>query len=90
MQARHPAIGQVRGKGLMVGVEFVRNHETRERAKDIRDAVVEFAFEERLLLLGCGTNTLRIIPPLNVTASEIDDAMLILEHCIGRAEELYL
>ena len=90
MQARHPAIGQVRGKGLMVGVEFVRNRETRERAKDMRDAVVQFAFEERLLLLGCGANTLRIIPPLNVTASEIDDALLILEHCIGRMEEQYL
>jgi 4-aminobutyrate aminotransferase len=90
MQERHPAIGQVRGKGLMVGVEFVRNRETRERARDMRDAVVNFAFEEKLLLLGCGTNTLRIIPPLNVTPSEIDDALLILEHCVGRVEELYL
>jgi 4-aminobutyrate aminotransferase len=90
MYERHPAIGQVRGKGLMVGVEFVRNRDTRERAKDIRDAVVNAAFEENLLLLGCGVNTLRIIPPLNVTASEIDNAMLILEHCIGRVEEQYL
>jgi 4-aminobutyrate aminotransferase len=90
MQDRHPAIGQVRGKGLMVGVEFVEDRDTHARAPQIRNAVVNFAFEEHLLLLGCGINTLRIIPPLNVTASEIDEAMLILEHCIARAEELYL
>jgi 4-aminobutyrate aminotransferase len=90
MQERHPAIGQVRGKGLMVGVELVKDRATRERAPQIRNAIVDFAFEEGLLILGCGTNTIRVIPPLNVTAQVIDDALLIFEHCVARAEEMYL
>lgn len=90
MESRHPAIGQVRGKGLMVGVELVRSRETRKRSPEIRNAIVDYAFEERLLLLGCGTNTIRIIPPLNVTQKDIDDALLIFEHCLSRAEEDYL
>jgi len=87
---RHPSIGHVRGKGLMVGVEFVRNRDTHERAPEIRDAVVDFAFEERLLLLGCGPNTMRLIPALSVEKDVIDDAMLIFERAIARAEEEHL
>ncbi len=90
IEQRHPAVGQVRGKGLMRGVELVKSRETRERSAELRNTIVDFAFEEGLLLLGCGVNTIRVIPPLNVTAKEIDDAMIIFEHCIGRAEELYL
>lgn len=90
MQTRHPSIGQVRGKGLMVGVEFVSNRETRQRAPELRNAVVEYAFEDKLLLLGCGVNTMRLIPALNVTQPEIDSALLIFEHSIARAEEDYL
>src|SRR5690606_35806300 len=56
---RHPSIGQVRGKGLMIGVEFVLDKAKRTPAPKLRDAVVDYAFEDRLLLLGCGTNTLR-------------------------------
>ncbi|MEJ5312734.1 MAG: aminotransferase class III-fold pyridoxal phosphate-dependent enzyme, partial [Anaerolineae bacterium] len=84
---RHPSIGDVRGRGLMVGVEFVRDRQTRERAPEIRDAVVTHAFENRLLLLGCGPNTIRVIPALNVEREIIDEAMVILEHAIGLAEE---
>jgi 4-aminobutyrate aminotransferase len=90
IQDRHPSIGQVRGKGLMVGVEFVRDQDERTRAPEIRNAVVDFAFEERLLLLGCGTNTIRLIPPLVVTEQDIDEALLTFEHCVARAEEEYL
>jgi 4-aminobutyrate aminotransferase len=90
MQERHPSIGQVRGKGLMIGTEFVMDRETREPAAKLRNAVVDYAFEENLLLLGCGTNTLRLIPPLNVEQDVIDEALLILEHVISRAEEDYL
>lgn len=90
MQERHPSIGDVRGKGLMVGVEFVMDRATREAAPKLRNAVVDYAFEENLLLLGCGPNTLRVIPPLNVEQEVIDEALLILEHVISRAEEDYL
>jgi 4-aminobutyrate aminotransferase len=56
----------------------------------MRNAIVDYAFEEGLLILGCGTNTIRVIPPLTVTVPEIDAALLIFEHCVARAEEMYL
>ncbi len=90
MAGRHPSIGQVRGKGLMVGVEFVMDRDTREPAVDLRNKIVDYAFEEQLLLLGCGTNTMRLIPPLNVDRATIDQALLIFEHALSRAEEDYL
>ncbi len=90
MAGRHPSIGQVRGKGLMVGVEFVMDRDTREPAVDLRNKIVDYAFEEQLLLLGCGTNTMRLIPPLNVDRDTIDQALLIFEHALSRAEEDYL
>ena len=84
---RHPSIGDVRGKGLMVGVEFVKDRDTRERFPALRDRVVDYAFEDKLLLLGAGVNTMRLIPPLNVEQETIDEALLIFERAIGRAEE---
>jgi 4-aminobutyrate aminotransferase len=90
IQSRHPSIGEVRGKGLMVGIEFVHNRDTRERAPDIRNAVVNHAYEENLLILGCGVNTIRLVPALIVTPEIIDEALLIFEHAIARAEEDYL
>jgi len=90
IQDRHPSIGQVRGKGLMIGVEFVKDRETRAYAQELRNAVVDYAFAESLLILGCGTSTIRLIPPLNVDQATIDEALLLLERAIARAEEDYL
>ena len=90
MAERHPSIGQVRGKGLMIGVEFVKDRQTRVPNARLRNAIVDYAFEENLLLLGCGTNALRLIPPLNIEQPLIDEALLILERVISRAEEDYL
>ncbi len=90
IQDRHPSIGQVRGKGLMIGVEFVKDRETRAYAQELRNAVVDYAFTESLLILGCGTSTIRLIPPLNVDQATIDEALLLLERAIARAEEDYL
>ncbi len=87
LAARHPSLGNVRGKGLMIGAEFVKNRETKERAPDIRKAVVHHAFEHGLLLLGCGRNTVRLIPPLNVSKTEIDEGLEIFEHAITLAEK---
>ena len=87
MQSRHPSIGVVRGIGLMIGIEFVKDRETREPAEKLRDQVVDFAFERGLLTLGCGTSTIRVSPPLCITASEIDEGLAILEEAIGLAEE---
>ena len=87
MQERHPSIGQVRGKGLMLGIEFVKDRDTRAYAVDLRNAIVDHAFDESLLILGCGTSGIRLIPPLNVDKPTIDDALLRFEHAIAAAEE---
>jgi len=57
LQQSIECIGDVRGKGLMIGVELVKDRETKERAADWRNAVVQAAFARGLLLLGCGENT---------------------------------
>ena len=64
---KHPLIGDVRGRGLMIGVELVRDRQTKERATDERDAVVTAAFSRGLLVLGAGKNAIRFSPPLVLT-----------------------
>src|SRR5512142_743604 len=76
--ARHPSIGQVRGIGLMLGVEFVKNRNPRFPAEGLRDRVVDLAFERGLLLLGCGKSTIRFSPPLCITPGEVDEGMEII------------
>jgi 4-aminobutyrate aminotransferase len=85
--SRHPSIGQVRGLGLMLGVEFVKNRSPRHPDEALRDQVVDLAFERGLLLLGCGKSTVRFSPPLCVTAEEIDEGLLIFEEAIAIAEQ---
>jgi 4-aminobutyrate aminotransferase len=80
--AKHALVGDVRGRGLMIGVELVRNKKTKERAGAERDRVVEAAFTKGLLVLGCGENTVRISPPLIITKQQADIAMDILEQAI--------
>jgi 4-aminobutyrate aminotransferase len=76
-------IGDVRGKGLMIGVEIVKDKETKGLAGPERDRIVELAFERGILLLGAGPNTLRICPPLVVTRQQVDAALDVLEECIA-------
>jgi 4-aminobutyrate aminotransferase len=85
--ARHRMVGDVRGKGLMIGVEMVRDQKTKERAGDLRDAIVDRAFEKGLLLLGAGENTIRIAPPLVIDEEQADFAARTLEACISEAEK---
>jgi len=87
MQSRHPSIGVVRGIGLMIGIEFVNNRETREPGEKLRDKVVDLAFERGLLTLGCGTSTIRVSPPLCITAEEIDEGLAIFEEAVTLAEK---
>jgi 4-aminobutyrate aminotransferase len=86
MMSRHPSIGEVRGVGLMIGVEFVKNRITKEPDHILRDMVVDTAFQRGLLLLGCGKSTIRIAPPLSVSRSEIDEAMEIFEEALNISE----
>lgn len=87
MEAKHPTIGIVRGKGLMIGIEFVKDKSSKEPAKDVRNMVEHLGFEHGLLLLGCGTSTLRISPPLNITIDNMREGLDILDHVISMAEE---
>jgi 4-aminobutyrate aminotransferase len=87
IKLRHPSIGDVRGLGLMIGVEFVKNRDTKEPNHDLRDRIVNKAFERGLLTLGCGRSTIRISPPLSITSSEMDEGLLILEDAITETEK---
>jgi len=85
--ARHPMVGDIRGLGLMIGVEIVKDQRTKETAHDERDRIVEMAFERGVLFLGAGENTLRICPPLVVTPEQADIALDVLEECISVVEK---
>jgi 4-aminobutyrate aminotransferase len=85
--AKHRIVGDVRGKGLMIGVEIVRDQKTKERAGGLRDAIVDRAFEKGLLLLGAGENTVRIAPPLVIDEEQADFAAHTLEVCISEVEK---
>ena len=61
---RHRIVGDVRGTGLMIGIEFVRDQNTKEKAPELRNRIVQLAFHKGLLLLGAGENSLRLCPPL--------------------------
>jgi 4-aminobutyrate aminotransferase len=89
LMARHPSIGDVRGIGLMIGIEFVLDRESKEPAVDLRDEIVNLAFERGLLTLGCGQSTIRFSPPLSTTVSEVNDALVIFEEAITLAEKKY-
>ncbi len=82
LQKTHESMGDVRGKGLMVGVELVKDRETKEPARAWRNEIVRSAFERGLLLLGCGENSLRFCPALTVTAEEIDKCLSIFDDAI--------
>jgi len=84
--ARHPSIGQVRGIGLMLGIEFVKDRVTKEPADRLRDTVVDLAFERGLLTLGCGRNVIRLSPPLCITHAELNAGLAILDEAITLAE----
>jgi 4-aminobutyrate aminotransferase len=84
--SEHAIVGDVRGRGLMIGVEIVADKHAKTPASALRNRIVELAFERGLLLLGCGESTIRICPPLIVTQAETDIAFDILEECILVAE----
>jgi 4-aminobutyrate aminotransferase len=79
---RLPLVGDVRGRGLMIGIEFVTDKQSKTPAAEERDRIVELAFEHGVLFLGCGQSTMRICPPLIVTKEQADVALDILEECI--------
>ncbi|MBI3175809.1 MAG: acetyl ornithine aminotransferase family protein [Chloroflexi bacterium] len=87
IQSRHPSIGDVRGIGLMIGVEFVKDRTSKEPAGDLTERVVDLAFERGLLMLSCGKSVIRIAPPLSISKSEVDEGLAIFEEAVTLAEK---
>jgi 4-aminobutyrate aminotransferase len=87
LQKRFPLMGDVRGKGLMIGVELVKDPMTKEKAIEERNRVIQACFEKGLLILGCGENVIRFIPPLIITKKEADTALTILEEVLKEIEK---
>jgi len=83
---RHKSVGNIRGKGLMMGIELVRDQKTKEKAPELRNRVIHSAFEKGLLILGAGENSLRLAPPLITDEEQADFAVRTLDACIGEAE----
>jgi len=84
---KHPSIGDIRGKGLMVGVELVKDVKTKEPAPQLLENLTRKCFERGLLILGCGTSTVRFMPPLNVSKEHLDEGLEIFDEGLTIAEQ---
>jgi len=82
LMAKYPLIGDVRGKGLMIGVELVRDRHTKERATAERDRIVQEMFKRGVLILGAGRNALRFAPPLVITKAQADSVVGVFEEAL--------
>jgi 4-aminobutyrate aminotransferase len=83
---RHKIVGEVRGRGLMIGIEIVRDQKTKERAPDLRNRIVQMAFHKGLLVLGSGDTTLRLCPPLMIDEEQAEFAVRTLDGIITEIE----
>jgi 4-aminobutyrate aminotransferase len=79
LQGRYEVIGDVRGRGLMIGVELVKDRASREPARALAHHVMEDAFRRGLLLLTCGASTIRLCPPLVLSEAQADEALALFE-----------
>jgi 4-aminobutyrate aminotransferase len=82
LMSRHRLIGDVRGIGLMIGIEIVRDRDTREPAPSEQERIIRRAFERGLLTLPCGDSTIRLTPPLVCSDSDVDKAVSILDEVL--------
>src|ERR1700756_2090757 len=85
LQSRHQVIGEVRGKGLMIGMELVSDRASRNPCKFSCHTVITRAFHRGLLLLSCGQSTVRFMPPLMVSVAQVDEAITLLEAALVEA-----
>jgi 4-aminobutyrate aminotransferase len=85
LRSRHKTMADVRGLGLMVGVEFCRPDDGHAPDRQLRERVMQKCFEKGLLLLGCGESTLRFCPPLIVSAEEVETAVRLFDEAIPEA-----
>jgi 4-aminobutyrate aminotransferase len=82
LQGKHPIIGDVRGRGLMIGVELVRDRKTKERAVEERNALVQAMFRRGVLILGAGRNAIRFAPPLVLSKDQADTILKIFDESL--------
>jgi 4-aminobutyrate aminotransferase len=82
LQGRHELIGDVRGKGLMIGIELVRDRQTKERAVEERNALVQAMFRRGVLVLGAGKNAVRLAPPLLLSKAQADSVLKVLDEAL--------
>ena len=83
LMSKHPIVGDIRGRGLMIGIELVRDRQTKERADKERNALVQECFRRGLLVLGAGRNAIRLSPPLVLTSGQADTTIEILDAALG-------
>jgi len=88
LQQKHAIIGDVRGRGLMIGIELVRDRQTKERATDERNALVQAVFRRGVLILGAGRNAVRLAPPLVLTRAQADSVLGMLDDALGEVAGL--
>lgn len=84
---KHSIVGDIRGKGLMVGIELVKDQQSKEPYPEARNKVVQSAFKKGLLILGCGENSFRLMPPLLIEREQADFALDVLDRCITEVEK---
>ena len=86
MMNQYETIGDVRGKGLMIGIEFVKNRKTKERAPELSNEIANECFRNGLMLLTCGKNAVRFIPPLIISQDTVDQALEIFEKAVKKVQ----
>ncbi|MBM4309238.1 MAG: acetyl ornithine aminotransferase family protein [Deltaproteobacteria bacterium] len=86
LQKQFNLIGEVRGRGLMIGIELIKDRVSRKKAIEERNTVIQSCFEKGLLILGCGENVIRLVPPLIINQNEADTALTILEEVLKKVE----
>lgn len=90
MQVRHPSMGDLRGRGLMIGIEFVQDRESKKPAIALRNDIIQMAFESGLLIVPCGSNSIRLTPPLNIPRPLVDEGLQLFEAAVTAAEANHL
>jgi 4-aminobutyrate aminotransferase len=86
MKERYEIVGDVRGKGLFIGVEIVRSKKSKERGVRESQAITKACFKDGLILITAGRNTLRVIPPLNVAREELEEGLDVMEAAIAKVD----
>ena len=89
LQTRHPTLGDVRGRGLMLGMEFVRNRETKEPFPELRNTLNQIGFELGVLLLPCGKSSMRLTPALNIGRDLLEEGMNLFAQALTQAEKAH-